>query len=254
MRDAVAVGGDAAIEVDGRTLDAAAADVDAEQDSAGEFGVGRRCRHRPGRYLLVPASFRVVPPNGSVSVPIEDYALLGDRRTAALVSRDGSIDWWCVPRFDGPACFAALLGGPEHGRFLDRAASSPRRRARRYRPGTMVLETEHDTATRARARRRLSGARPRAADCSSGSSRASKERSRCGVELVVRFDYGIVVPWVRRTDGVWRAIAGPDGLELDTPVASKVATTAQSGDFTVTRRRMCAVRARLVPVARTEAP
>ena len=75
---------------------------------------------------------------------IEDYALLGDRETAALVSRDGSVDWLCVPRFDSGACFAALLGEPKHGRWL----LTPRNRARstrRYRDDTLVLETEHQT-------------------------------------------------------------------------------------------------------------
>src|SRR5438067_820595 len=78
---------------------------------------------------------------------LEDYALLGDRRTAALVSRAGSVDWWCAPRFDAPACFAALLGTPEHGRFSIAPKDGGARTVRRYRPGTMVLETEHETST-----------------------------------------------------------------------------------------------------------
>src|SRR5438105_15636100 len=76
---------------------------------------------------------------------LEDYALLGDRRTAALVSRAGSVDWWCVPRFDAPACFAALLGTPEHGRFSIAPTATGFDSSRLYRPGTMVLETEHET-------------------------------------------------------------------------------------------------------------
>ncbi len=80
----------------------------------------------------------------AMSTPLEDYALLGDRRTAALVSRDGSIDWWCVPRFDSGACFAALLGSREHGRFL-LAPVGAGEIERHYRPQSLVLETEHAT-------------------------------------------------------------------------------------------------------------
>src|SRR6476646_1707803 len=77
---------------------------------------------------------------------LEDYALLGDCRSAALVSRGGSIDWWCVPRFDSGACFAALLGTADHGRFLI-APVGEAQSNHRYRSDSMVLETEHDTAT-----------------------------------------------------------------------------------------------------------
>src|SRR5262245_293139 len=77
---------------------------------------------------------------------IEDYALIGDTITAALVGRDGSIDWLCVPRFDSGACFAALLGSPEHGRWLIGPAGPVVRSTRRYRDGTLVLETDHVTA------------------------------------------------------------------------------------------------------------
>src|SRR5260221_8247335 len=77
---------------------------------------------------------------------IEDYALIGDFETAALVSRDGSIDWLCVPRFDSGACFAALLGSPKHGRWLIAPAGEVRKTSRRYRGDTLVLETEFETA------------------------------------------------------------------------------------------------------------
>ena len=149
--------------------------------------------------------------------PLEEYALLGDRRTAALVSRAGSVDWWCVPRFDSGACFAALLGTPQHGRFLVAPAEQPSVTTRRYRPGTLVLETEHTTTT----------GRVRVVDCLAlDHERPCLVRLVEGieghvdvqVELVVRFDYGSIMPWVRRVDGRWRAIAGPDGLELATPV------------------------------------
>ena len=150
---------------------------------------------------------------------LEDYALLSDCHSAAIVSREGSIDWWCAPRFDSAACFAALLGTPDHGRFLI-APAAPAQSSRRYRPDTMVLETEHDTDT----------GRVRVVDClATGRDRPVLVRLVEGVsgevamrmELVVRFDYGSIVPWVRRVDGVWQAIAGPDGLELQTSGASR---------------------------------
>src|SRR5436309_6830622 len=83
---------------------------------------------------------------GGMASRIEDYALLGDCRTAALVARDGSIDWLCLPRFDSGACFAALLGQPKHGRWLLGPAGGARQVRRRYRPGTLVLETDFETA------------------------------------------------------------------------------------------------------------
>ncbi|HZD28323.1 MAG TPA: trehalase-like domain-containing protein, partial [Xanthobacteraceae bacterium] len=82
-----------------------------------------------------------------MALPIEDYALIGDCRTAALVGRDGSIDWLCWPRFDSAACFAALLGTPDNGRWLIAPKDPPRRVSRAYRPGTLVLETEFETDT-----------------------------------------------------------------------------------------------------------
>jgi GH15 family glucan-1,4-alpha-glucosidase len=166
---------------------------------------------------------------------LEDYALLGDRRTAALVSRSGSIDWWCSPRFDAPACFAALLGTADEGRFLiaPRAADSITT-TRRYLPGTMVLETEHETPT----------GRVRVIDCLAlGHSRPLLVRLVEGlegsvdmtVELIVRFDYGSIVPWVRRVDDRWHAIAGPEGLELFTPVRLHGHGQTSTGQFTVAK-------------------
>ena len=164
---------------------------------------------------------------------LEDYALLGDRRTAALVSRAGSVDWWCPPRFDAPACFAALLGTPEHGRFS--IAPDGRRRAT-----DPPLPAGHDGA-RDRARRPRP-ARVRVVDCLAlGHARPLLVRIVEGldghvemaVELIVRFDYGSIVPWVRRVDGRWRAIAGPDGLELCTPVRLQGRGPTSAAEFTV---------------------
>src|SRR5437588_6617820 len=81
----------------------------------------------------------------SMTANIEDYALIGDCQTAALVCRDGSIDWLCLPRFDSGACFAALLGTPKHGRWLITPAGQPRRVSRRYKQQTLLLETEFET-------------------------------------------------------------------------------------------------------------
>ena len=165
---------------------------------------------------------------------LEDYALLGDRSTAALVSRAGSIDWWCAPRFDAPACFARLLGTADHGFFAIAPVESAASATRRYRPGTMVLETEHTTPT----------GRVRVVDCLAlGEDRPTVVRLVEGldgevemrVELVVRFDFGSIVPWVRRVDGRWRAVAGPDGLELVSPVRLHGRDHTSEATFTVGR-------------------
>ena len=165
---------------------------------------------------------------------LEDYALIGDCQSAALVSREGSIDWWCVPRFDSGACFAALLGTPDHGRFLI-APVAPSQSSHRYLAGTMVLETEHDTPT----------GRVRVIDCLvMGRTRPLLVRTVTGlsgevnmrVELVVRFDYGSIVPWVKTVDGIWSAIAGPDGLALRTSVDLRGEDMKTVGEFTVARR------------------
>jgi GH15 family glucan-1,4-alpha-glucosidase len=144
---------------------------------------------------------------------IEDYALIGNTRTAALVGRDGSIDWLCPPRFDSPACFAALLGKPEHGRWLLAPAGEVRRARRSYRDGTLVLDSEYETADGA----------VRVVDCMpmwEGRTdvvrlvRGLRGRVPMRMELVIRFDYGSTIPWVERRDGGLRATAGPDTLDL----------------------------------------
>ena len=148
---------------------------------------------------------------------LEDYALIGDLQTAALVSRGGSIDWLCFPRFDSGACFAALLGTEEHGRWLLRPEDAEARSSWRYRGETLVLETEWETASGAV--RVIDFMPPRGVDPDvvrvvEGLSGEVALRS----ELVMRFDYGRVVPWVRRTDGAARlAVAGPDALRFTTP-------------------------------------
>jgi GH15 family glucan-1,4-alpha-glucosidase len=150
-------------------------------------------------------------------LPIEHYALIGDCHTAALVGRDGSIDWLCLPRFDSAACFAALLGGPEHGRWQIAPAARTRSVRRCYRDDTLILETEFETA---RGRVRLIDFMPasdhrwdvvRIVEGLSG-------RVKLGMELIVRFDYGSIVPWVRRSGDLLLITAGPHTLELSSSV------------------------------------
>jgi len=153
-----------------------------------------------------------------MSLPIENYALVGDCHTAALVGSDGSIDWLCLPRFDSGACFAALLGGPEHGRWLLAPAAQPRRVERRYRGDTLILETDFDTeegSVRIIDFMPLSDQRWDIVRIVEGLS----GRVSLRMELVVRFDYGSIVPWVRRAGEILLLTAGPDTLELAASVA-----------------------------------
>ncbi len=165
-------------------------------------------------------------------LPIEDYALIGDCHAAALVGRDGSIDWLCLPRFDSGACFAALLGGPEHGRWLLAPHGAVRAVSRRYRDGTLILETEFETgdgAVRVIDCMPLSNERWDVLRIVEGLRGAVRMRS----ELVIRFDYGSIVPWVRRVDDVLQATAGPDTLELHTPVPTHGERLKTIGDFEI---------------------
>ena len=165
-------------------------------------------------------------------MPIEDYALLGDTQTAALVGKDGSIDWACFPRFDSGACFAALLGTPEHGRWRIGPQGKVTKVSRRYRPGTLVLETTFETD---------SGS-VRLVDCMPprGSSpdlvrqvEGVRGEVAMSLDLVMRFDYGRVLPWVRSIEGDLRAIAGPDALCLRTPVKLEGKEMTTVAAFTV---------------------
>ncbi len=145
---------------------------------------------------------------------IEDYALIGDTQTAALVGNDGSIDWLCLPRFDSPACFAALLGDESHGRWLLAPADDVRRTERRYREGTLVLETDFHTADGVLQVVDSMPIRDEAPDIVRV-ARCLEGRVSVRMELVLRFDFGRVVPWVRRAeDGGLTAIAGPDAVHL----------------------------------------
>ena len=167
-------------------------------------------------------------------LPIEDYALIGDCHTAALVGRDGSIDWLCFPRFDSGACFAALLGQPAHGRWLIAPAPEVRSMRRKYRDDTLILETEFETdegAVRIIDCMPLSNERWDVVRIVEGLS----GRVAMRMELIIRFDYGSIVPWVRRPDDTLLATAGPDTLELSTKVDVRGEDMKTVAEFYVSR-------------------
>jgi GH15 family glucan-1,4-alpha-glucosidase len=164
---------------------------------------------------------------------IEDYALIGDLGTAALVGRDGSIDWLCWPCFDSDACFAALLGGPEHGRWQIAPVDGEARITRRYRPDTLVLETRFETKEGAAT---ITDFMPPRAGASHLIRVLRGERGRIDLhgELIVRFGYGAQVPWVTRVDEhTVRFIAGPDMLVLRSSVRLRGENYKTVGDFSI---------------------
>src|SRR3954452_357649 len=141
---------------------------------------------------------------------IEDYALIGDLQTAALVERGGSIDWLCFPRFDSGACFAALLGTPEHGRWL-LAPTNGGTRTRRYLEDTMVLEATWENDEGSVRILDFMPPRGRAPDVVRIVEGIEGE-VQIWSELIIRFDFGRILPWVRRVNGDRVAVAGPDAL------------------------------------------
>ena len=165
---------------------------------------------------------------------IEDYALIGDCTTAALVGRNGSIDWLCWPRFDSNACFAALLGTSEHGRWRMSPADPAPRISRAYRDGTMVLETVFDTAD---GRVALIDFMPVDQADSSVIRLVEGRRGKVAMRshLTLRFDYGATVPWVTRLEGGSgvSAIAGPSRVVLRSPVALQGEDFATVAEFDV---------------------
>jgi GH15 family glucan-1,4-alpha-glucosidase len=162
---------------------------------------------------------------------IEDYALLSDSRSAALVSKAGSIDWLCFPRFDSGACFASLLGGPDNGRW-SLGPVGEARTVRTYRAGSLVLETTHSTASGVvvvvDAMVPVSDAHRlvRSVECHSG-----VVAMRTDVRM--RFDYGSIVPWVTGSEDALFAVAGPEALVLRTPIELHGVGFATVGEFTV---------------------
>jgi GH15 family glucan-1,4-alpha-glucosidase len=167
------------------------------------------------------------------SSPIEDYGLIGDGLTAALVCRNGSIDWLCWPRFDSDACFAALLGTEEHGRWLIAPTDNLVQSSRRYQTDTLILETDFETA----------GGSVRLIDFMPiGVGASSVVRLVVGlrgsvtmhVDLRLRFDFGRMAPWVeRRADGFVAKI-GPDLVALSAPVTVSASHSRATADFVVT--------------------
>ena len=163
---------------------------------------------------------------------IEDYAVIGDMHTAALVGRDGSIDWLCLPRFDSPACFAALLGTQDNGHWRIGPQGVSTCTRRRYRPDTLILETEWETPDGTVRVLDLMPTRDNAANVVRIVEGVSGRVEMQSV-LRLRFDYGAAVPWVRRIDGQLVAIAGPDAVWVTTDVETYGRNLATYADFTV---------------------
>ncbi|MCI0600162.1 MAG: glycoside hydrolase family 15 protein [Beijerinckiaceae bacterium] len=169
-----------------------------------------------------------------MALNIEDYAIIGDCQTAALVGRDLSVDWLCWPRFDSPACFANLLGTRDNGRWVIEPAEPGAKISRRYRGHTLILDTTIETADGVAV---ITDFMPTDVQ---GSHlvrlvRGISGRVRLRTELIIRFDYGAVVPWVRRRDdGSLHAVAGPDRLVLRTAIRLRPHGQTHTGELIVT--------------------
>ena len=167
-----------------------------------------------------------------MALPIEDYGIIGDLHTVALVGRDGSIDWLCLPRFDSGACFAKLLGDEDHGSWRIAPKGAGLATHRHYRGDTLVLESEFVTDE----------GTVRIIDCMPIRQRhpevvrlvqGVRGKVTMEMQLTIRFGYGQVVPWVRRTDGTLTAVAGPDALSLWTTAPTEGSDLATASEFTV---------------------
>ncbi|HEV3192922.1 MAG TPA: glycoside hydrolase family 15 protein [Polyangiaceae bacterium] len=164
---------------------------------------------------------------------IEDYALIGDCQTAALVGRNGSIDWLCLPRFDSPACFASLLGGPQHGHWTIAPRGRPHSVRRAYRDGSLILDTTFETdegAVTLTDFMPIRGEVPRVVRV----VRGQRGRTPMRTQAAFRFDYGSVVPWVRKAGKTAvHAIAGPDSLRLQSEIPLRGENMTTVADFDV---------------------
>jgi GH15 family glucan-1,4-alpha-glucosidase len=165
---------------------------------------------------------------------IEHYAMVGDTQTAALVGDDGSVDWLCAPRFDSAACFASLLGDENHGRWLLAPAAGGRATRRRYRDGTLVLETEFDTPEGSVRITDFMPIREKTVDLVR-IVEGLHGHVPMQMHLTIRFDYGSIIPWVRNVHGALVAIAGPDALVLRSPIEMKGVGHSTVAGFTVRR-------------------
>ena len=167
-----------------------------------------------------------------MSKPIEDYALIGDRRSAALVARDGSIDWLCWPRFDSDACFAALLGDGRNGCWRLAPRETPQRTTRRYRGDTLILETTHDTGS---GRVRVMDLMPIGTRHRAVLRRVTGESGSVGMtsDLALRFDYGTIPPWLRRAERTVCGVVGPDLVVFRAPIDLHSADDHVIGEFTI---------------------
>jgi GH15 family glucan-1,4-alpha-glucosidase len=188
-----------------------------------------------------------------MSTPIEDFAFLSDCHGAALVSRQGSIDWLCLPRFDSGACFAALLGTPEHGRWLVNPAATVRHIERHYREGTLILDTTFSTDD---GEVTLIDFMPPRDDNTDLIRIVVGKRGRVPMrlELIIRFDYGAIVPWVHRFGRSLYAMAGPDALRLDTDVALHGENLHTVANFTINEGEHTAFVLTYYPSYRNEPP
>jgi len=163
---------------------------------------------------------------------IEDYGFLSDTQSGALVSRDGCVDWLCLPRFDSPACFASLLGESKNGHWRFFPGEEAVQIKRCYRGDTLILETTLKTAT---GTVRLidfmppRGTNPDLVRIVEGVS----GEVMMHMDLIIRFEYGLIIPWVRKTHGGLEAIAGPDGLILRTPIKTRGVDLTTVAEFTV---------------------
>src|SRR4051812_23173258 len=163
---------------------------------------------------------------------IEDYAFLSDTQSGALVSRDGCVDWLCFPRFDSGACFAALIGDENNGHWKFSPTEKVTATRRRYHGNTLILETEIETASGAV---RLIDFMPPRGENPDFVRIIEGLRGSVAMkmELIIRFDYGDVVPWVRKKHRGLEAIAGPDGLILRTPIETRGENMTTVAQFTV---------------------